>query len=99
MDTHHDHVDELTLEEIAAEPAEALPERAAMSTLNVTSLDTAGAAIEAVGDGAPDASAPETIDPAPLPSETAATPAEHGPPASVPGAEHSAASEHVPAGT
>src|SRR3954469_19962447 len=103
MDTHHDHVDELTLEEIAAAPAEALPERAAMSTLNVTSLDTAGAAIEAVGDGAPDASesvgAPETIDPAPLPSETAATPAEHGPPASVPGAEHSAASEHVPAGT
>src|SRR3954451_16298971 len=110
MDTNHDHVDELSIEEIEAEAAEALPERAAMSTLNITSLDTAGAAIEAVGDGAPGAGesvgAPEPSDPAgapeataaaPLPSETA--PAEHGPPASVPGAQHSAAGEHVPHAT
>src|SRR3954454_13461869 len=102
MDTNHDHVDELTVDEIEAEAAEALPERAAMSTLNLTSLDTAGAAIEAVGDGPPEAGeavgAPEASEPAPLPSETAATPLEHGPPASVPGAQHSAAGEHVPLG-
>ena len=70
MDTNHDHVDELTLEEIEAEAAEALPERAAMSTLNITSLDTAGAAIEAVGDGAPEAVSPSArprrASPAPL---------------------------------
>src|SRR3954468_49293 len=103
MDTNHDRVDELTIEEIEAEAAEALPERAAMSTLNMTSLDTAGAAIEAVGDGAPEAGesvgapeatqpvgAPEQTEPAPLSSETAATPIEHGPPASAPGAQHSA---------
>src|SRR3954471_10731029 len=62
--------DDLTPEELMAEAdsAEALPERAAMSTLNVTSLDAAGGAVEAVGDHVPDASA------------TDAGPAEHGPP-------------------
>ena len=80
MDTNRDHVDELTVEEIEAEAAEALPERAAMSTLNITSLDTAGAAVEAVGDGTPEPSepvgAPEASEPAPLPSETSTTPSE-----------------------
>src|SRR4051794_41936937 len=62
--------DDLTPEELMAEAdsAEALPERAAMSTLNVTSLDAAGGAVEAVGDHVPDASA------------TDAGAAEHGPP-------------------
>src|SRR4051794_844147 len=47
--------DDLTPEELMAEAdaAEALPERAAMSTLNVTSLDPAAGAAEAVGDGVP----------------------------------------------
>src|SRR3954452_20608867 len=51
--------DDLTPQELMAEAdsAEALPERAAMSTLNVTSLDAAGGAVEAVGDHVPDASA------------------------------------------
>src|SRR6476660_9261907 len=111
MDTNRDHLDELTVEEIEAEAAEALPERAAMSTLNITSLDTAGAAVEAVGDGTPEPSepvgtpepsepvgAPEASEPAPLPGETSATPSEHGPPASIPGAQHSAADEHLPQG-
>src|SRR3954471_22822270 len=104
MTTNHEHADELTIEEIEAEAAEALPERAAMSTVNITNLDTAGAAIEAVGDGAaPEAAqpvdAPVATDAAPLPTETPADPVEHGPPASVPGAEHSAAGEHAPQGT
>ena len=42
---------ELTPEELAAETAEALPERAAMSTLTVSGLDAAAGTVEAVGDG------------------------------------------------
>src|SRR5436190_23053044 len=96
--------DDLTPEELMAEAdaAEALPERAAMSTLNVTSLDTAGAAVEAVGDGVPDG-APAEPAPAPVVSDTGATAAEHapqpGPPDSTPGAEHSAAPQHNPHST
>src|SRR5215218_9497328 len=58
--------DDLTPEELEAEAqgAEALPERAAMSTLNITSLDAAGGAVEAVGDGVPDAAAAEHGPPA-----------------------------------
>src|SRR3954471_14445220 len=82
--------DDLTPEELMAEAdsAEALPERAAMSTLNVTSLDAAGGAVEAVGDHVPDASA------------TDAGAAEHGPPppAVAPGHEgpHGHAAQHGP---
>ena len=54
MDSEIEHVDDLTPEELEAETAEALPERAAMSTLNLTSLDPAGGAVEAVGDGVPE---------------------------------------------
>src|SRR5215211_982197 len=41
----------LSTAELEAESAEALPERAAMSTLNVASLDAATGSVEAVGDG------------------------------------------------
>src|SRR4051794_41480605 len=44
--------DDLTPEELEANAAEALPERAAMSTLNLTSLDAAGGTVEAVADHA-----------------------------------------------
>ena len=54
MDREIEHVDDLTPEELEAETAEALPERAAMSTLNLASLDPAGGAVEAVGDGVPE---------------------------------------------
>src|SRR4051794_22400628 len=93
MRTDKEHLHELTAEELDAEAAEALPERPAMSTLNVTGLDTAGAAVEAVGDGT---SAPP--EPVPVPAETgAAEAAQHGPPATIPAAEHSAtAAQHVP---
>src|SRR5215212_7993135 len=64
--------DDLTPEELMAEAdsAEALPERAVMSTLNVTSLDAAGGAVEAVGDGVPDG-APAESGGVPIASETA----------------------------
>src|SRR3954465_5607026 len=66
--------DDLTPEELMAEAdaAEALPERAAMSTLNVTSLDPAAGAAEAVGDGVPDASVTAAGAPAPPPPAVAA---------------------------
>src|SRR3954467_5247541 len=77
--------DALTPEELMAEadPAEALPERAAMSTLNVTSLDAAGGAVEAVGDHVPDASA------------TDAGAAEHGPPPQAGRAGHDGSHGHA----
>src|SRR3954451_5521431 len=64
----------LTPEELmpAANAAEALPERAAMSTLNVTSLDPAAGAAEAVGDGVPDASVTDTGAHVPPPHAVAA---------------------------
>ncbi len=53
--------------ELEAESAEALPERAAMSTLNVPTLDAAAGTVEAVGDGIPataEAPADAPVDPA-----------------------------------
>src|SRR3954451_4082586 len=66
--------DDLTPDELVAEAeaAEALPERAAMSTLNVTSLDPAAGAAEAVGDGVPDASVTDTGAHVPPPHAVAA---------------------------
>src|SRR3954453_13671345 len=77
--------DDLTPEELMAEAdsAEALPERAAMSTLNVTSLDAAGGAVEAVGDHVPDASA------------TDAGAAKHGPPPQAVAAGHDGSHGHA----
>src|SRR3954464_14579741 len=60
---------ELSPEEIAGEIAEALPERAAMSTVSMTGLDAATGTVEAVSDGVTE-SAAATADPAP---ETATT--------------------------
>src|SRR4051794_1174783 len=98
------HLNELTLEEMEAQAAEALPERAVMSTLNLTGLDTAGAPVEAVGDGAPDAAAvpsesvPPAGDAATVAPDHAAS-AAPGPPASIPAAEHSpVAAQRVGAG-
>src|SRR3954453_18496299 len=45
----------LSPEELEAESAEALPERAAMSTLSVAGLDPAAGSVEAVGHGVSDA--------------------------------------------
>ena len=47
MDRDIARKDDLTPEELEAEVAEALPERAAMSTINLTSLDAAGGTVEA----------------------------------------------------
>ena len=54
----------LTHAEIEAEMAEALPERAAMSTMSVYSLDAATGSLEAVGDGVADTAAATTRVPA-----------------------------------
>src|SRR5215217_7836746 len=82
---------ELSPDELAAEIAEALPERAAMSTVSMTGLDAATGTVEAVSDGVTETaaataepetemattSAPEPVDAAP---EPAAEPVEaHGP--------------------
>src|SRR6187401_3189964 len=76
---------ELTPEELAAETAKALPERAAMSTLTVSGLDAAAGTVEAVGDGVSETMAatptdvaqaePEvtTTDAAPAPDSEVAT--------------------------
>ena len=42
---------ELTPEELAVEVGEALPEKAAMSTLNLSGIDAASGTVEAVSDG------------------------------------------------
>jgi hypothetical protein len=85
MDKDIEHIDDdLTPEELEAAAAEPLPERAAMSTLNLTSLDAASGTVEAVGDGVP-AENPDVHEP-PMqatpatpsePLEPAANPAEH----------------------
>jgi hypothetical protein len=68
--------DGLSPEELAAEIAEALPERAAMSTVSMTGLDAATGMVEAVSDGVSE-SAAATADPdvtttaAPEPVESA----------------------------
>src|SRR5215204_5122219 len=58
---------ELTPEELAAETAEPLPERAAMSTLTLSGLDAAAGTVEAVGDGVS-----ETVAATDAPTEPAA---------------------------
>src|SRR3954453_12233312 len=55
---------ELSPEELAGEIAEALPERAAMSTVSMTGLDAATGTVEAVSDGVTE-SAAATADPTP----------------------------------
>src|SRR5829696_9156285 len=77
MDDDRIGIDEgLSLEELRAEIAEALPERAAMSTVSMTGLDAATGMVEAVSDGVTE-SAEATADPemttaaAPEPVETA----------------------------
>src|SRR3954470_3098707 len=62
---------ELSPEELAGEIAEALPERAAMSTVSMTGLDAATGTVEAVSDGVTE-SAAGTADPAPEMATTAA---------------------------
>src|SRR3954452_8065520 len=92
--------DELSWEELEAQAADALPERAAMSTLNLTGLDATSGAVEAAGDGLPDAghAAPaETAAQAPAdtaapaepvaPAEPAA-PAQPAPPGDAPAPAH-----------
>src|SRR5688500_3134561 len=50
----------LTHAELEAEIAEALPERAVMSTMSVTSLDPTAGTVEAVSDGVTDSAAATT---------------------------------------
>src|SRR5215211_326621 len=71
------HKGELSPEELAGEIAEALPERAAMSTVSMTGLDAATGMVEAVSDGVTESAAATTTDPsattaAPEPATTAA---------------------------
>src|SRR5918995_199164 len=54
------HQGELSPEEMAGEIAEALPERAAMSTVSVTGLDAATGTVEAVSDGVTESAAAAT---------------------------------------
>ena len=68
---------ELTPEELAAETAEALPERAAMSTLSVSGLDAAAGTVEAVSDGVSETAAAtptEPLDPEAATTEVAPAP-------------------------
>src|SRR5215216_5031131 len=94
------HKGELSPEELEGEVAEALPERAAMSTVSMTGLDAATGTVEAVSDGVAE-SAAATGDPemattaAPEPAETA--PAETAPAETAPEATTTAAPEPVQA--
>src|SRR5688572_25492877 len=74
MDPKHQR--ELSPEELEGEIAEALPERAAMSTVSMTGLDAATGTVEAVSDGVTESAAatgePETATTAaPEPVESA----------------------------
>jgi len=63
MDDDRIRIDDgLSLEELRAEVAEALPERAAMSTVSMTGLDAATGMVEAVSDGVTETAA-ATADP------------------------------------
>ena len=76
MDRERTHINvELSLEELRVEIAEALPERAAMSTLNLSGLDAAGGTVEAVSDGLSGSAAAvhESSAPAAEPVESATT--------------------------
>src|SRR5687767_6100554 len=95
------HQGELSPEEMAGEVAEALPERAAMSTVSVTGLDAATGTVEAVSDGVTESAAataepemqttaaPEPVEAAPEATTTAAPePAETAPADEVRGNGH-----------
>src|SRR5215213_11820180 len=94
------HKGELSPEELEREIAEALPERAAMSTVSMTGLDAATGTVEAVSDGVTE-SAAATAEPemattaAPEPVE--ATTAEPAPAEAAPEATTTAAPEPVEA--
>src|SRR5215218_2833552 len=69
------HKGELSPEELKAEIAEALPERAAMSTVSMTGLDAATGMVEAVSDGVSE-SAAATAEPVDATTTAAPEPAE-----------------------
>src|SRR5687768_12757481 len=71
----HEEPAGLSPEELEAESAEALPERAAMSTLSVGGLDATTGAVEAVGDGMTETAAATTEAPE-APVETTEAPVE-----------------------
>src|SRR5215208_1750281 len=72
-DRGHRDPDGLTPAELEAESAEALPERAAMSTLSVSGLDATAGTVEAVGDGVTDTAAAATDAPVDAPDTADAT--------------------------
>src|SRR5688500_10315689 len=72
------HQGELSPEEMAGEIAEALPERAAMSTVSMTGLDAATGTVEAVSDGVTE-SAAATAEPVEATTTAAPEPAEAAP--------------------
>src|SRR5687767_8646524 len=72
------HKGELSPEEMAGEIAEALPERAAMSTVSMTGLDAATGTVEAVSDGVTE-SAAATAEPVEATTTAAPEPAEAAP--------------------
>src|SRR5215217_5384884 len=63
---------ELSPDELAGEIAEALPERAAMSTVSMTGLDAATGTVEAVSDGVTESAAATTTAPEPAAETTTA---------------------------
>jgi hypothetical protein len=69
-----DEAPELTPAELEAETAEALPERAVMSTLGVSGLDPASGSMEGIGDGVSGDHAATTESPVPAGETTHATP-------------------------
>ena len=69
-----DEAPELTPAELEAETAEALPERAVMSTLGVSAVDPASGSMEGIGDGVSGDHAATTESPAPAAETTHATP-------------------------
>src|SRR4051794_24375704 len=91
----------LTPAEFEAETADALPERAVMSTLGVPALDPASGSLEGVGDGVPGDHAATAEPPAPgedtthAPSET--TPMAPEPAHAPPGEPSHASSEPMTA--
>ena len=87
MDVNRIRTDDgLSPEELEAEIAEALPERAAMSTVSMTGLDAATGMVEAVSDGVSESAAatadtavtttaaPEPVETAPIETTAASAP-------------------------
>src|SRR5688500_11287411 len=88
MDPHADRTEGLTPAELEAEVAEALPERALMSTMSLSALDPAGDAVDAVTDSVVTTTAAAAGDPAAGPDPAAETaPAEPVDDAVAPAAE------------